>query len=192
MRINNFNNKSFYGYKNVIHNDIETDSFKFMFLSMQLDDNGAKDLTEFRKIRTLEKKSADTDVLNVIYSKIKYKPAFFFFDGRAMYSGEELKQLSEQYSYSNVYKQEERATLKAYTLIANITKRMMHNALTEMNGNIGKVMQSAMESFMNIVSSNPASIFNMLHGSILENKQLDKTAAQINKLIVQNMDVFFK
>ena len=84
MKINNLSNPTFKGYKNVIHNDITTDKFKFMFMSMQLNDEGEKDLTEFKKIRQMELKPADTDVLNVIYSKTAYLPEYFFFDGKAM------------------------------------------------------------------------------------------------------------
>ena len=50
-----------------------------------------------------------------------------------MFKGSELRKLYEQYAdldgYKDVYQKEESAALKAYTLIASITRRMMENSL---------------------------------------------------------------
>ena len=44
---------SFLGYKNIIANDINTDKFRFLLLSMQLDDNDNPDLSDFRKYKKI-------------------------------------------------------------------------------------------------------------------------------------------
>ena len=57
MRLSDVNrNVNFAGYKNVIHNNINRNDLSYTLLSMQLNDEGAKDLTEFNNIMRLQDK----------------------------------------------------------------------------------------------------------------------------------------
>lgn len=192
MRINNLSKTNFQGYKNVIHNDISQDNLRFTFLSMQLNDEGVKDLTELRKIQAMQKIDSNSDVLTVFYSKKPGVKEYFVFNNRAMFSGEELRNLWEKYGSLPAYKAEERAALKVYKLVASLTRRMFHNGLSVTDNAFPHVVQETMESFMKIFASSPSSVFQMLQESIVENKQLEKTAFFINDIVRKNMQIFFK
>ena len=192
MKINNINNTNFNGYKNVIHNDVSQDNIRFTFLSMQLNDNGVKDLAELRKIQQLQNLDTNNDVLSLFYSKKSGSKEFFYFNGNPLFLGGELRNLWELCSDRDAYKLEEKAALKAYTLIASLTKRMMNSGLPGTDNSFPHVVKSTMESFMKIFTSSPAGVFNLIQGSILENKQLEKTAAVLNSIVDKNMKIFLK
>ena len=80
----------------------------------------------------------------------------------------------------------------AYTLIASLTRRMMYNGLSQKDRSYPKVVQSAMETYMKIFATNPASIFNLIQHSIIENKSVERTAEAFNRLVDRNMKIFLK
>lgn len=193
MKIKNeVNRMNFAGYKNAVHNNIKADGMQLMFLSVQLNDDGVNDLTEFRKIQQLEGDCVNADVLNVFYSKIKGRPEYLFFNNKSMFWGHELRALWEVKRNSEAYKKEEKATLKAYTLLASLTRRMMQNGLCTKDASFTSVIKSAMNSYVQIFSTNPSSVFTLIQESVLENKSLEKTAEAFNKLIDRNMKIFLK
>lgn len=193
MRIeNNVNKINFLGYKNAVHNNIKANGLHLMFLSVQLNDDGVKDLSEFRKFQQQEGLSGDNDILNVLYSKINGRQEYLFFDNKAMYFGPELRDLWEKNRNSEAYKKEEKAILKAYTLLASLTKRMMQNGLCTKDASFTSVLKSAMNSYMQIFSQNPSSVFTLIQESVLENKSLEKTAEAFNKLVDRNMKIFLR
>ena len=191
MRINNPLNISFHGYKNLIHNDITNGPFKLMFMTMQLDNKDGNDLVELNSIRTLEKNPEKNDVLNVVYSSIRGIREIFLFDGRSMFLGNELKDLYETSGHLKAYKKEEKASLKAYTLLASLTKRIMQNGLIKTDCDYAHVVRNMMESYLKF-SDNIGSVHNLIQASIWQNNKPEKTAAAFNKFIVHNMEIFFK
>ena len=192
MKIINQNKLQFNGYKNVIHNNLKTDSMQILFMSMQLNNDNNKDLDEFKNICRLYGKDADSDVLNVIFSKFVGRDEFLFLDDISMYTGEELKKQYDLYGYTEAYKMEEKASLKAYTLLASITKRMMNNGLCQTDSDLKKVVVSSIESFVRSLGADSSKIFNLIQHSVIENKQIEKTAEEFNNIIVKNMSKFFK
>ncbi len=188
MKITNQNNIQFQGYKNLIHNNLRSDYMHMMFMSMQLDNKEHNDLDEFNQVRKLMGKESDSDVLNVVFSKFADREGFLFFDNRSMYSGEELIELSKNV----LYKQEEKATLKAYTLLASITRRMMQNGLCQTDSGFKNVVQSSIESFVKLLGADSSKIFTLIQSSVIENKQIERTAEEFNNIIVRRMSKFFK
>ena len=193
MRLSDVNrNVNFAGYKNVIHNNINRNDLSYTLLSMQLNDEGAKDLTEFNNIMRLQDKKTDTDVLTVFYAEKSKIPGFLFLNDRSMFLGDELRTLWEKYNSSTAYKKEEKASLKAYTLLASITNRMMQNGLTTMDKSFPDVVRKTVMNLKNIFTASPMAVFGLVQQSILENKSLEETAAILNNVVKHNMQIFFK
>ena len=113
-----------------------------------------------------------------------------------MFNGRELKALYEQYAdldgYKDVYKNEEAAALKAYTLIASITRRMMENSLCLMDGGITKVFQSALDILTPMLNNNKNQAFKVLQKSLMDNTPLEHVAESFNNYVAKNMKQFFK
>lgn len=195
MNNNNNNNINFKGYKNAIYNKVDDDQYKLRFMSMELNNDGCKDLTEFKEMQKLCGRSENGDILHCIYAKLPDSNGALFLDGYTLFNGIELKKLYEQYSdldgYKDVYKQEEKAALKAYTLLASITRRMMENSLCTMDGGMGKVIQSAMEAYSPLFSDKN-STFDFLHTSLLKPSPLEHVAEFFNNYVAKNMKQFFK
>ncbi len=193
MRINNINKTNFNGYKNVIHNDFSFPEGRFMFMSVQLNnEDGIEDLKALNTIQRIQGMEQPSDVMNIFYSKKPAQKNFFFFNGKPLFLGYELRSLWEHRDQIENYKTEENAALKAYTLIASLTRRMMYNGLSQKDRSYPKVVQSAMETYMKIFTTNPASIFNLIQHSIIENKSVERTAEAFNRLVDRNMKIFFK
>lgn len=113
-----------------------------------------------------------------------------------MFKGSELRKLYEQYAdldgYKDVYQKEESAALKAYTLIASITRRMMENSLCIMDGGITKVFQSALDIFTPMFNNDKTKAFSVLQMSLMDNIPLEHVAETFNKCVAKNMKQFFK
>lgn len=195
MKIIN-NNINFKGYKNVIYNNMDSPMYKFRFMSMELNDEGCKDLTEFKKLQSLCGKQDCGDTLHLVNSKVYNSDEYLFLNGRSMFKGSELKALYEQYAdldgYKDVYKKEEAAALKAYTLIASITRRMMENSLCIMDSGITKVFQSALNTLTPMLNNNKNHAFNVLQISLMDNIPLEHVAETFNNYAAKHMKQFFK
>lgn len=192
MKVQNINNTAFQGYKNIIHNDINQNNIQFTFMSMQLDDKCVKDLTELRQIQKLQGIDTNSDVLNIFYANKNKSNEFLYFNDRVMFLGEELRNMWEKFRREKAYQVEEKVSLKAYGLIANITGRMMQNELPAVDNDFPHVIKSTMKSFMKIFTATPEGIFSLVQESILENKPLGKTASILNEVANKNMRIFFK
>lgn len=175
---------------------MDSPMYKFRFMSMELNDEGCKDLTEFKKLQNLCGNQDCGDILHLINSKAYNSDEYLFLNGRSMFKGSELKALYEQYAdldgYKDVYKKEEAAALKAYTLIASITRRMMENSLCTMDSGITKVFQSALNTLTPILNNNKNQAFNVLQKSLMDNIPLEQVAETFNNYAAKHMKQFFK
>ncbi len=192
---NNIINPAFRGYKNVITNDIEyPDGSRLAFITMQLNDEGDKDLTQLHEIRKFipEQQADKSDVLTFMYSKFRRQPEYFFFDGRSMYLGDELLRLSEECGDTYNYKREETAAMKAYTLMASLTKRMMNGKMPVRDSGMGNVIQKMAMHLSEGDTKKLSSVMNFLSYSLQLENILKPTAAFFEDFVLQNMSKFFQ
>lgn len=104
------NNINFKGYKNVIYNNMDSPMYNFRFISLELNDEGCKDLTEFKKLQSLCGNQDCGDTLHLVNSQVYNSDEFLFLNGSSMFKGSELRMLYEQYAdldgYKDVYQKE--------------------------------------------------------------------------------------
>ena len=179
-----------------MNNNMDSPMYNFRFISLELNDEGCKDLTEFKKLQSLCGNQDCGDTFHLVNSQVYNSDEFLFLNGRSMFNGRELKALYEQYAdldgYKDVYKNEEAAALKAYTLIASITRRMMENSLCLMDGGITKVFQSALDILTPMLNNNKNQAFKVLQKSLMDNTPLEHVAESFNNYVAKNMKQFFK
>ena len=185
---------TFKGYNNIITNNIKFDNqgSRLAFISMQLNDEGAKDLTEFRTINEMSLIKNDSDVLTMMYSKLGPMPERLFFNDKSLYLGNELADLHEECGDTYNYKREEKASLKAYTLMASLTKRMMKDATFKVDESFSKVYSELLMFFSESLARNPMQVNEMLQQCVNFGEPLKNTASFFNNFINMNMKKFFK
>ena len=193
MQVNKINNNiNFNGYKNIISDDLQASAGRLIYFSAQLNNEGEKDLDNYRRLidsNTIFYRSSDNDVINCLYISSGDKDRISM-NMRPLAWGEELQALSKEL-VPDVYKKEESAFLKAYTLIASLTRRMMNNNLCMKDRQIVDVFKQTVDTFVKIGSENKTA-FDFVENSMLENKPFDKLAFFINRRIQQSMNVLFK
>lgn len=185
---------TFKGYNNIITNNIKFDNqgSRLAFISMQLNDEGAKDLTEFRAINEMSFTDTKNDVLTMMYSKLGPMPDRLFFNEKSLYLGDELSKLQEECGDTYNYKREENASMKAYTLMASLTKRMMNDATFKVDEGFSKVYRELLMFFSESLSKNPMQVNDMLQQCVYFGEPLKNTASFFNDFININMKKFFK
>ena len=125
------NNINFKGYKNVIYNNMDSPMYNFRFISLELNDEGCKDLTEFKKLQSLCGNQDCGDTLHLVNSQVYNSDEFLFLNGRSMFKGSELRKLYEQYAERCIPKRRKRSLKSIYTYCQynkkNDGKFFMHN-----------------------------------------------------------------
>lgn len=184
---------SFLGYKNIIANDINTDKFRFLLLSMQLDDKDNPDLSDFRKYKNMigaGDENLKKDTLACIYMDLpEMHSSDLFLNNHFMVSGEALKDM--QYNMPKpLYKNTEGIMLKAYTLIAGITKRIMNDNALRQDIQLSEVVRHTFET-MSSIYQNQATCFNVLKDTLQKHVPPQKVASVFNNRIVQTMQKLF-
>ena len=184
---------TFKGYKNIITNDMQFNrDSRIAFISMQLNDEGTPDLTEFNKVKEMSFIQDDSDVFTMMYAKFKHMPEKLFFNGKSLYLGEELSSLREECGDTYNYKREENVSMKAFTLMASLTKRMKANSQYIVDGDFGKVFKPLLMFFLNALHRNPTETYEFLQICVRNGEPLNKTASFFNDFIDINMKKFFK
>lgn len=193
MQVNKINNNiNFNGYKNIISDDLQASAGRLIYFSAQLNNEGEKDLDNYRRLidsNPIFYRSSDNDIINCIYISRGGHDRISL-NLRPLAWGEELKNISREVA-PGVYKKEEPAFLKAYTLLASLTRRMMNNNLCMKDNKIVDVFKQTIETFTKIECNNKAA-FELVESSLLQNKPFDKLAFFINRRIQQSMNVLFK
>ena len=217
------NNISFKGFNNILcAQDIslvgQNTSFpskKVSYIAMRLNNEkdmeipneqlfNFNDLDNYTKLREMQGYRTDivddTIILAHVIDNVN-KSDNLYLGTKDMYFGEELLQLEQKYvpkvmSYSD-YKRENAIHMKAYTLLASITKRMMNRNCDINNSEITKVMNKIIMSFGNIEKNkkqlfSQAEVFKLLQIGSLKTFNFRKVASFFNKGIVHTMGQFFK
>lgn len=192
---NNYSKLNFTGYKNLLVNNVKDDNgFQFAFLAMQLDNNGNNDLDTWKTLQRTLNEADHSDVISFMYTKMPEHPGLFLLGNRRLFSGEELAVLRRRNlgtRFENHYLEEENAHLKAYTFIANLTRRIMSQGLFDKNAEFRKVIITFYETLTNILGDEKRA-FEIINTSALQNKEPQKTALTLNKYIDRTMMKFFK
>lgn len=195
MRID-FASNNFKGYKNIISNDICGTNARLLFISAQLNDENEADLLNYKNIKKgmlLPKKDIDNDVINIIYAhKYGGRPQMFL-DDKILYWGKELKQLQNMVPKimpESEYKNIETAHMRAYTLMASLSKRMMNDNFSHQDREFKKSINQFMKIFTLFTRDNDAA-FQLLDLSLRKQEPFQKVARLINETIVKTMSHFF-
>lgn len=206
-------NINFKGYENVlaaIYTHPNGD--KFAHISMQLNDsNGYNDATKYKELLKLQGYDStlrNSDIITLsYYMSAKNKQHCIFLGDRQLFTGEELKRVSKTSNISTFeYQQEEKLHLKAYTILASITKRLGQEPL-KATPKLNMVMENT-ESLketpkLNMVRENMFRILckitgnqffanDMLMSACKDKNQYGIAAKMFNRAIVQTMAAFFK
>ncbi len=195
--IHNINN--FKGYQNIVVNDTKGDIERFTLLSLQLNDEGEKDLTRFRnlmKMRVSKTNSDLDDVMVVAYTRLGHIK-YITLDNNLIMDGQQLRELKYNYDTGacseELFKREETFALKAYTFLADITKRLMNQnrpITQDIKGRV-KIFQKACELLKrNNVEDKAAMMY--MTDSILSDIPFQKVAGILNKIINRTMQIYFR
>ena len=193
MKIIN-NNINFRGYKNFIGCDysVQNDSVHFISMNLQLDNKGTPDLDNFKQIQELMghgEKSLEKDVVQCVYTKIGNDECLFFND-EPLYEGDELKKLSKKLPKQDFAKIE-KAHLKAYSLFASITRRIMQNDLINRDKYISSTISQCLDSFKKFLKE-PKEAFELLNSCMLKPPKPGLVARKINYGVDKAMRNYFK
>ena len=200
--INNIKNINFNGYKNLLYEDLNGENARVAFFATQLDDQGQKDLTTLKETINLshfkKEHEQNRDVLSMIMLDLKQEPQpHIFINGEVLNSGQDLKSLKIDclhqggLSAINKFKQEENFTLKAYTLLARITRNMSEHSMTDKDGGMVYVIQNLFKDFEKLFNNKQTSQ-NLMDFALFTKKSQQEVGITLNKYINKALRNYFK
>lgn len=197
-------NINFKGYSNVISVEkVPLGNIETSYLAFKLDDNGEKDLSKLREIRKLQRypeNYKNDDILTLIYVT-DYKTDEIYFSENRMCWGEQLNIVRDEYVpqfiNSEEYERIESAHIKAYSLLASLTKRMKYDKFENEDSNIKRVIETIYRNLQLIGGKNyrifgQKAAFELTSLGCLKQFKFQSLASKFNKKIAQTMIEFFK
>ncbi|MBQ4077744.1 hypothetical protein IJD15_00990 [bacterium] len=183
--VNNFSNKanpSFSGYKNIVSNTVTEDFCRISYMAMELNNDKTNDLDKWIEIQKKLLKIENPSKHLIITTSLR-PPNGRSFETRAC----EAIGPNEFVLNLNIEKQLP-LTLKAYTLLASITRR-----IAEEGGHFDKEgLQSSFSVLKQAFTKNYGIDFaNELTQGLLNKKEHTTTARLINKQIDKNLRTYF-
>ena len=198
MKINLYN-PSFTGYGNIFADEIKYQKHRTLTLSMQVDNSGDRDLDNYKKLKSLiwlSKKEINNDTLTILYSKIDKENHFIFLNNKRLLWGEELLNLSESLKKSfqvERYKELENAHLKAYTFLANITRKIANGKPNMfLDENYYRTLLYTKDNLTSIFSNEEVSLDILRHGLYTDPAEIKTVANSLNHKIAVTMTKFFR
>lgn len=198
MKINSFN-PSFNGYTNIFADDIKYDGNRSTVLSMQLDNNGEKDLANFKKIKNLvgfSTKEINNDVLSIFYTKINNQRHMLFLNNKRVLWGEELLDISDISRDScqfDKYKELEKIHLKVYTFLAYITRKISNDFEGKnLNNDLYRTLLYTERNLTKIFNGQEPAVEIIRHGLYTEPQEIPAVAKSLNHKIAATMSKFFR
>ena len=217
MKVNNDLHKpNFKGYSNLITNcHKNNDGGIFTYLSMQLNDIGQPDLSEFKKLKEFNNNS---DVIMLSFSRYnKEYPGDFLVNDIPIPNSESLRNLRaiveageksnhfidldglEQFKnifkFSKLtteeFKNNEKSVLKLYTLIASLTKRISNENAPITNKNLKNVLAQTL-SYLSTIVQSKADAYASLSDAMLNIIPVQKVAKLMNTEVSKTMMKYFK
>ncbi len=187
--------QNFTGYKNIITSNLHGSNGDLSFITAQLDNVGSPDLDEYKKIKKLigHSSSADKDVITMIKSQVYGAKPILYFDVLPLMNGNDLERLgacaTDKQSMSE-YKSLEKLSMKIYTLMASLTKRMMNENFHHRDEGFKEVIKQFM-SVMTVFTRNNDAAYDVLDFSLRKNETCKKAAEIINNTIVKSLKSYF-
>ncbi len=195
MKVDNYSNKNFKGYKNIIADNMKTsDGGRLALIAMELDNQGVDDLNRWKEVQQDFNIPRD-NMLSIMYSEMPAYRSNFILNDKRLFLGEELAAMrdwSEGSRFEKDYLRDEKSTLKAYTFLAELTRRIMNEGMLNRDFGLKKVLQKCHATLTQIADGNAVMAFNIINHCALRNSPPQKTAFYINKKISQTMMQFFK
>lgn len=139
-------NVNFKGYNNVIGNYVPISNSSLSFIAMQLNNVGKADLEAFKSLQALGKKlgkNISGDILLINSYQAPRRPDMIEINGEEIVPALFLKRRDRK---DTNFPLEEAFTMKAYTLIADLMKRLVFDTALSKNGLIGHVSRFVFES----------------------------------------------
>lgn len=192
MNINNSLN--FKGYKNFIgcNIDIPNRGLQCACMNVQLDNVGNNDLDNYKEIQKLLKQTDDSlskDVVHCVYVK-KGNEEHLFFNEIPLHTGNELRTLSKKL-HKNDFAKIEKAHLMAYSLLADISRRIMRNDLVNHDKGITDTIKQSIEVFKQILGEQKLA-FELLNECFFTPPNPGHVARKINTKIAKAILNYFK
>ncbi len=197
MKINNISNQTFNGYKNLIANHTKIANIETAFISMQLDDVDKQDLSKFNEIKRQIPNMQDTgDILTLGFVKRhKQDKGILTLNDVLMLRGEEMSEIEKDYSkyFSsfNEYKNEENKTVKYYTFLSNLTKRIANDNNLKVDSNFASILRTT-HSMLTAILGNTSQAYKYLEYSFTKNMPPQQVAQKFNTELVKSIMPFFK
>jgi hypothetical protein len=117
-----------------------------------------------------------------------------FIDNQVLFWGHELGWLRDNRPAAmqlNEYKKLEAINLKAYTLIASLTKRMIYDKFNHNDNGINNVIRSFMRVMTKFTKDDNAS-FDVLQHAFSTKFPFQETAEKFNQTCINTMTKFFR
>ena len=187
--------QNFYGYKNVISDDINRRNASLTFISAQLDNEGQNDLAEFKKLKNMMEMPADkidSDVINIIYTHIDGNKPNLFLDNKVLFWGDELRWLKDNHPKVMPIEEYTRIKdihLKAYTIMASLTKRIKDRNIQFSDEGIKNVISGFMKTMTEFTKNDNAS-FDILQHAFSSKVPTPRIAENLNTIISKTMEHF--
>ena len=182
MRISLRNqNQSFSGYKNVIGDMYDKAPIsRFSFLSMQLDNNGTPDLDIWKTIqKDLYKIKDPQDVITFQCVEIGGLGKKFYFGGNSL-------------NLKTVNSKNEALILKAFGLIASLTKRIIMTSLPTVDREMPKTILQTRENFLKFLENDADFVDNIIYTSVQSRFSKSHIAENMNKNVHKMMKAYLK
>lgn len=161
---NSIANPSFQGFKNLIYDDIKGKEARITFFATQLTDEGTKDLSKMRECMraSLFAKEHDLkrDVLSmVVFDSVYFSEPMAYFNTEHLSSAKDLKGLEKEClllknNSIEKFKKEEKFSIKAFTLLAKLTRDISEISLVDKDEDSAKVSMTLLEDFRKLFYRN--------------------------------------
>lgn len=187
MKIYNIQNQqNFKGYKNVLSHSFKTDDgFSLGFMAMKLDNEGGyRDLEAWQNIQRVLNPKAEP------YDYILFQNADIFGKDGLMVNNF-LLDINNEFSKKEISKERESMMIKANSLVASLTKRIMNTENHPEDGLLYKTLVFAHEKLKPIYGEKGANEF-LTYQAVMKRVKHNITAKLINDGISRNMAKFFK
>lgn len=196
MKINSYN-PSFTGYSNVLASEFATPVNEQELIIAKLDDIGSKDLSKLNELRAMFGLPQNSgDVVVIRHGKSILNTEFINLNEMRMYSGYDLREARRNFIETNKignYIRTEDFHMKAYTYLANLTKRMMNdNSNSTRTTEFYNVVNAAQAILAKLTLSQKSASDIMAATFGDYQTHFQSTAKKINDYIAHNMRVFFK
>lgn len=183
MRINTIQqNPNFKGYKNLVCDMYEDPNHtKFAFMSMQLTNDQVNDLADWELIqKELYREQKTKDVITFQLLKGP-RGANFYFANRPL--------TMRMYQEST---KEEKLALKAHSLIASLSRRILEQSMTTADNEKPRVVCETIENIRGFFVCNLEEVSDIVYKALTKNVSDHKIAGTINNAIQKNMRAYFK